>query len=288
MENGRCPHCGERISRKLNRRQVVCEHCGSIMYLDDVTGKKGDSDAGSVLSRAGQGGRTESAAKPGYGNKTSYGTKPSYGSKPSYGTRTKTQGSTYAGQKKSYSYETEPKKRSFFVTLLWVLGWILCFPIPLTILILKSSKFRPVTKIIVVMLLWGLLLQARDEMIVMGPQSPLYPIVQRVEEVRDNIGLKVESILYKKDEEELLRGFYERFLAEGRYGNLAMMASDYHLRISALKGKDKVYVKVALGEEALLRDPEELEIAGNYVAIIMDRRRDYRVESVRLQLMEDA
>jgi len=42
-------------------------------------------------------------------------------------------------------------------TWLWVLGWIFCFPIPLTVLIWKS-KWSQAVKIIVTILLWGFIL----------------------------------------------------------------------------------------------------------------------------------
>lgn len=52
-------------------------------------------------------------------------------------------------------YEEEnitPKKKR--KTWLWVLGWIFCFPIPLTVLIVKNKKMSKVVKGILIALLW--------------------------------------------------------------------------------------------------------------------------------------
>jgi len=40
----------------------------------------------------------------------------------------------------------------------WVLGWIFLFPVPLTVLIVKSKKLKPLWKVILVILLWGAIL----------------------------------------------------------------------------------------------------------------------------------
>ncbi len=39
-------------------------------------------------------------------------------------------------------------------TVLWVLGWIFCFPIPLTILLLKNKNFSQTLKIVVIVIAW--------------------------------------------------------------------------------------------------------------------------------------
>ena len=281
VENGRCPHCGERISRKLNQRQAVCEHCGSIMYLNDVPGMGSAGSSARSQSTSSAKTSTGSTMRPSYGtnarggSKSGYGTASRTGSKTSYDTKsgyeTKTKGSsTYAGQRKSYSYREEPKKRSFFVTLLWILGFLICFPIPLTILILKTDKLRPVMKVLLVVLLWGFLSQVGSDV--------------NVEDAGNFVAQKVESIVLKGEEEELLRSFYEDFLAHGNYGNLSEMAGSYHLRLAELMGNEKVYIKVAVGDAASLESPQELEEPGNYVAMIFNRRRAYRLEDVRLEL----
>ena len=43
-----------------------------------------------------------------------------------------------------------PKRK----TWLWVLGWIFCFPIPLTVLIVKNKKMSKVVKGVLIALLW--------------------------------------------------------------------------------------------------------------------------------------
>lgn len=46
------------------------------------------------------------------------------------------------------------KRKSIFVTILWVIGWVCFFPIPLTVLIVKS-KMKTALKTILIVLLWG-------------------------------------------------------------------------------------------------------------------------------------
>ena len=36
----------------------------------------------------------------------------------------------------------------------WVLGWIFIFPVPLTILILRSKTLKPVLKVLIIALAW--------------------------------------------------------------------------------------------------------------------------------------
>ena len=38
--------------------------------------------------------------------------------------------------------------------MLWVLGWIFIFPVPLTILILRSKTLKPVLKVLIIALAW--------------------------------------------------------------------------------------------------------------------------------------
>ena len=45
---------------------------------------------------------------------------------------------------------TVPKRK----TWLWVLGWIVCFPIPVTVLIVKNKKMSKVVKGVLITLLW--------------------------------------------------------------------------------------------------------------------------------------
>ena len=42
---------------------------------------------------------------------------------------------------------TAPQKKH---TALWVLGWIFCFPIPLTILVVRSKKLNTVVKAVII------------------------------------------------------------------------------------------------------------------------------------------
>lgn len=51
--------------------------------------------------------------------------------------------------------DAERKKRNL---VWWVLGWIFLFPVPLTVLIVKSKKLKPLWKVILVVALWGTIL----------------------------------------------------------------------------------------------------------------------------------
>lgn len=43
-------------------------------------------------------------------------------------------------------------------TWLWVLGWIVCFPIPLTILVLRNKKLSPTVRYAIIGATWGLVI----------------------------------------------------------------------------------------------------------------------------------
>lgn len=73
-----------------------------------------------------------------------------------------------------------PKRRH---TALWVLGWIFCFPIPLTILLARSKKLSGVAKALLIALTWILFVcylsfVSEDEIEVETPQTQ---IVEQVE-----------------------------------------------------------------------------------------------------------
>ena len=76
-----------------------------------------------------------------------------------YGTEpTKSSSSSSKSTQRSKQNQTpkEPKKKSR--TWLWVLGWIFCFPIPLTVLILRQKKIKPVIRYALVAALWIIIL----------------------------------------------------------------------------------------------------------------------------------
>lgn len=39
----------------------------------------------------------------------------------------------------------------------WIIGWIFCFPIPLTVLIVRSRRLKPLWKTVLLLLLWGMI-----------------------------------------------------------------------------------------------------------------------------------
>ncbi|MBR3640994.1 MAG: hypothetical protein IKN53_03070 [Oscillibacter sp.] len=74
--------------------------------------------------------------------------------------------------------EEAPKKRH---TLLWVLGWLFCFPVPLTILIARSGMKKGL-KIALIAILWAVVLAAgtaNDE----KTQAETAPSAQQTQEL---------------------------------------------------------------------------------------------------------
>lgn len=50
----------------------------------------------------------------------------------------------------SVSYNNKSTRK----TWLWVIGWIVCFPIPLTILLLRNKNMKPILKYIIIAVVW--------------------------------------------------------------------------------------------------------------------------------------
>ena len=78
-------------------------------------------------------------------------------------------------------YYTEPKKPKKRHTFWWVMGWIFCFPIPLTILILRNRKLPAAARIAILVLGWiaylALGLRGRAGLAVRTPAAPSIPAV---------------------------------------------------------------------------------------------------------------
>ena len=58
-------------------------------------------------------------------------------------------------QHQDYSYANpQPSARPRRRTLLWVLGWIFIFPIPLTIIIARNQNLKPWAKALIIIAAW--------------------------------------------------------------------------------------------------------------------------------------
>ena len=116
----KCPHCAAALSVDPSRKTVVCEYCGSQIILgEDVSLPSPDEaeEAGYRFEKGRQ--RAQAEMRSG--------------------------GSAYAPQTAS------PRKRR---TWLWVIGWILIFPLPLTILMIRNKKLNIWVRIAIVAAAW--------------------------------------------------------------------------------------------------------------------------------------
>lgn len=132
----KCPSCGAEIGDSK-----VCEFCGSRISVDmqkeqEQLNKQGCPKCGSTnieFKRENQG--------------------------EIHGKNVKQVVHTTVGYCKDCGYTwypegetvSAPKKRK---TWLWVLGWICCFPIPLTILMLRKKDMKPILKYGIIALAW--------------------------------------------------------------------------------------------------------------------------------------
>lgn len=152
----KCPQCGGEIAS--NSRQ--CEYCGSQITVDMMReqqelNKDGCPNCGSTnisFTREKQGEVIESDSR----RQGSKKVKTTTTAQVLYATigYCNDCGHTWA----TTPVEEAPKKRR---TWLWVLGWIFCFPIPLTILMLNSERTAHIDKRIrigIVVAVWALVI----------------------------------------------------------------------------------------------------------------------------------
>lgn len=121
-----CPQCGGTLEAPENTKQMQCPFCNTPVMLDDeVKHIKFDNSkqAGYDFEK----GRIE-AQQDHVAQQIVYN-----------------QAAVHAQQ------EAERKRKNF---KWWVLGWIFIFPVPLTILIVKSKKLKPVLKAVLISALW--------------------------------------------------------------------------------------------------------------------------------------
>lgn len=113
----KCPYCGAEVNGD------VCEYCGAEMP------KEKTNTTVNIVNNY-------------------------YGVDPEKKAETRSNPSSTASKANSISgaNATQPKKKSRM--WLWVLGWIFCFPIPLTILILRQKKMNPILRYALVAALW--------------------------------------------------------------------------------------------------------------------------------------
>lgn len=122
-----CPGCGAPV--EVGDRKKFCEYCGSSLIVDDGTEHvqiNNAEDMGYQFEKGRQRARAEQQQE---------------NSQNEEHPLTHTEG--------------QPKRKH---TTLWVLGWVCCFPIPLTILIVRSKRIKDWLKVVLLVLLWGVIL----------------------------------------------------------------------------------------------------------------------------------
>ena len=122
-----CPHCGAPLKVEATMQQATCEYCGMTTWLDHGTESTNDFDseeAGYNFEKGRQRAQAEIARQ------------------------------TYSQPRQTYTPVQSKKRHTFW----WNMGWIFIFPIPATILIVRSKKMHWILKIVLVLAVWGLYL----------------------------------------------------------------------------------------------------------------------------------
>ncbi|MDO4408838.1 MAG: hypothetical protein Q4C16_07840 [Eubacteriales bacterium] len=129
LVNMTCPNCGAQLQVDVDRKQAYCEHCGTKLFMqDDVHHIVYDNaeDAGYKFEKGRQRAQEERERR----NRQGRSIPPPPQPLP----------------------PPPPKKKSRL--WLWILGWIIIFPVPLTILLLRSRRWSPRVRYGIIALAW--------------------------------------------------------------------------------------------------------------------------------------
>ena len=129
-----CPSCGATLTVDKEKGNVFCQYCGTQLLLDDEVKRVRYDDAeeaGYLFERGRQRALAEMAGAQSPQVADDF---------PETGDVTQ-----------SRSSREVVKKRK---TWLWVLGWLFCFPIPLTILMLRNRRFPNAVRYAVIAFAW--------------------------------------------------------------------------------------------------------------------------------------
>ena len=112
-----CPSCGAPIRPDESGEIAVCPFCGNTCAISDTdtASRQNAEDLGYYYEKGRQRARAEMQQTP------------------------------------AYTAPTLPKRRH---TWLWVLGWIFLFPVPATILLVRSKTLPPVLKGVLIAAVW--------------------------------------------------------------------------------------------------------------------------------------
>ena len=137
-----CPHCGGALEIPDGARQVKCSYCDSVVAIDreepptaspEENERAGyDFEKGRI--RAQQEARRQESADQ----------------------RDILNGQIATALAGMALRQVAPRRpRHLFW---WIVGWLFCFPIPLTVLIVRSRHLKPLWKAVLLIHLWGMVL----------------------------------------------------------------------------------------------------------------------------------
>lgn len=135
-----CPSCGAALRVDVEQKNLVCDYCGSNLLVEDEEQhtRYGNAEETGYQFEKGRQRAQEEAGR----NQTAYvnpGQPQAAFINPNL------------SQTAYVNPDQPPKKRR---TWLWVLGWIFMFPLPLTILVVRSRKMETVIKIAIIAIAW--------------------------------------------------------------------------------------------------------------------------------------
>lgn len=114
-----CPKCGANLHIDADCQSAFCEYCGGQILIDDEV----------------QHLQIENAENAGYAFEKG---------------RQRAQYEVYASRTVPAQPAPQKKKKNLW----WVLGWIFIFPIPLTIIIARNKKLKPLIKAGIIIAAW--------------------------------------------------------------------------------------------------------------------------------------
>ena len=122
-----CPSCGAKLEIDSERKQAFCAYCGAQLHIDDEVQRvehavsyDNAEEAGYLFEKGRQRAMADLPDRP-----------------------------------RSQPVAKQEKKTSIVV---WFLGWICVFPIPLTVLMLRKKSMKPVVKYAIIAIAWVLYL----------------------------------------------------------------------------------------------------------------------------------
>ena len=122
-----CPACGARLEVDSEQKQAFCSYCGAQLHIDDEVQRVEHSVTYSNAEDAGyqfEKGRQRAMAE--------------------------------APSQVVIQQVQEPEKKTSIVV--WFLGWLFIFPIPLTVLMLRNKNLKPPVKYAIIAAGWLLYL----------------------------------------------------------------------------------------------------------------------------------